>query len=293
VPEGVRRAILNWFQANCDISPKVIGHWLLAEEGFGSWSDLAGALGDWFGASARNDLLAALRRLNERRWVADPPGVDPYAVQAICVLPTALFLTAVEGAVQMAQQNVLPFDHDLAFLGTDITPPAVAEVNRLFDKHGVTYRMTRDGQIVWHGDEGAYSVVVAPALVALRDARLVGARAEFEASLLHLREGTDKGREDAIEEAGKAVESSMKVVLDGRGIPRDPKLGAEQLWDLLKGNGLVGKYTKDAILAASRIRNELGGHGAGSAPREIAERDAELCVRAAATAIVFLASLLS
>ena len=64
-----------------------------------------------------------------------------------------------------------------------------------------------------------HEVVVAPNLFrVLGDSRLSASRSEFEAALHHLRQGTVKDLEDAIDEAAKSVESAMKVLLAEHGV---------------------------------------------------------------------------
>jgi hypothetical protein len=126
----------------------------------------------------------------------------------------------------------------------------------------------------------------------LEDSRLDGCRQEFEAALGHLRSGTPKDYEDAIEEAGKAVESAMKVALDAHSVVRSGSETAEPLWNLLRDSGITAPKTKDAILSTSRVRNEYGGHGQGQHVRQIPGGITELAVRAAASAIAYLGSLL-
>jgi len=55
---------------------------------------------------------------------------------------------------------------------------------------------------------------LAPALAALADRRLAGVRAEFEDAVAKLGAGGPKDLEDAIEESRKAVEGTMKVLID-------------------------------------------------------------------------------
>ena len=84
----------------------------------------------------------------------------------------------------------------------------------------------------------------------------------------------------------------MKVVLASLD-REDENLTAEPLWNQLKEVGAVEAYTKDAILAASRIRNKRAGHGSGAIPRAIGVAEATLCVSCAASAIAFLATRLN
>jgi hypothetical protein len=160
----------------------------------------------------------------------------------------------------------------------------------LFEKRGINYRLDSYGRAEWHGDPSAYQNVVVPALAALADPRLGGARNEFETALGHLRKGTDKDKEDAVEEAGKSVESAMKVLIAEKGITATGKEAAFALFDLLSNNGAVIPEAKEAVVGTARVRNTHGAHGAGGVPRKVPEELAELAVRSAATAISFLAS---
>ena len=162
-----------------------------------------------------------------------------------------------------------------------------AHIGDLFAKRSVPYRY-EDYELVWVGDRGAHEVVIEPALQVLADARLAGARGEFEAALGHLLVGTQKEREDAIEEAAKSVESAMKVLVAATGVTVSATATAQPLFNALKDGGRVPPYTEALILAAARIRNKQGGHGAGANPRQIDLDVATAAVNASAAAIVFL-----
>ena len=206
-------------------------------------------------------------------------------------VPAPLFLDYVEAAIPALVMKRLAVAEET--LAEDVGDPigqAVGHLNGLFARRGINYRFDDGGRAEWHGDEGAYREVIAPALAALDDPRLAAARDEFTAALRHLRAGTKEDEEDAIVDAAKAVESMMKVVLSDRSIARTGNEAAEALWNLLRENEIVPPKTKDAILAASRLRNEYGGHGAGEAPRQIPDGITALTVHAAAGAIVYLAS---
>ncbi|HZR96734.1 MAG TPA: hypothetical protein VFA56_13640 [Gaiellaceae bacterium] len=202
-----------------------------------------------------------------------------------------LYLDYLEGCVALyVKDRVYAFteaDYSDEF---DPIGPALDYLNKLFETRRVSYRFNAEGRAEWHGDQGAYEEIVRPALDSLADTRLAGSRQEFEAALGHLRTGTPKDFEDAIEEAGKAVESAMKAVLDERQVTRTGNETAEPLWNALRDNTLVPPKTKDAILSTSRLRNEYGGHGQGGQVRTIPEEIPALTVRAAAAAIAYLAS---
>ncbi len=162
-----------------------------------------------------------------------------------------------------------------------------AYISELFAKRGVPYHFV-DYDLVWAGDRGAHQIVVAPALQALADARLAGARNEFEAALAHLLAGTQKDREEAIEEAAKSVESAMKVLIADKGLAVAENATATPLFNALKLGNVTPDYTDNLVLAAARHRNKMGGHGAGAQPRQIDLDISTAAVNAAAAALVLL-----
>jgi hypothetical protein len=81
----------------------------------------------------------------------------------------------------------------------------------------------------WQGDESVYAAITKPALAVLGDARLAGARSEYEDALANLRAGSQKDLEDTIEESAKAAESVMKVLIDESDLTRTGKETADPL----------------------------------------------------------------
>jgi hypothetical protein len=168
---------------------------------------------------------------------------------------------------------------------------AIKYVNGLFGKRAVPYRVTDDSRVEWHGDKALHELVLAPALEALADPRMAGARDEFEAALGHIRAGRLKELEDAIEEAAKSVESAMKVLIDASaGLARRDNMTAKPLFDVLKSGQVLPPYTEKIVLAASGVRNKEGGHGAGALPRQLPADLAVVTVNAAAVAVSYLAA---
>lgn len=94
--------------------------------------------------------------------------------------------------------------------------------------------------------------------------------------------------EDAVEEAAKAVESAMNVLVSATGAPLTKTASAQNMFEALKTGGIVPAYTEAALLGAARIRNKIGGHGAGARPRQIDLDEATMTVSATAGALVFL-----
>jgi hypothetical protein len=206
-------------------------------------------------------------------------------------VPAPLYLDYLELALEKYARDRALVEIDYADVLEDPLVAPVRYLNDLFATRRIDYRFDENGRARWHGDEGAYGEIIRPALDALDDDRLVGPRQEFESALGHLRAGTPKDQEDAIEEAGKAVESAMAVVLGVHGID-PPARTAEKLWQALRDGGIVETPTHDAIVSTSRLRNEWGGHGQGAEIREIPAGIPALAVRSAAAAIAYLAELL-
>lgn len=252
---------------------------LARRHGYGTWQEVAGDVDERFSeedATRFRDEMGRAIEADERRGIA-ARGVNYLAQPALIAVPEALFLDAIEYGFE-------------AHGGYGGGHPRTDEINQLFERRGIYFRFDRRGRAEWVGDPGVSAVVTQPALAALQDARLDGAAAEFQAARLHLRRGSNKDLEDAIDEAAKAVESSMKVLLDAKGVPRTGKETASPLFNLLRDNGIVEAEADNLVLGAARIRNQWGGHGAGSHPRSPPPALAELAVQGAAAAVIFLSA---
>jgi hypothetical protein len=113
---------------------------------------------------------------------------------ALIAGPDAEFLKAIDYAMDIINDvYAQPGGMDAYYAGQEVR----AHIADVFAKRAVPYRY-EDHEIVWAGDRHAYEIVIKPAVQALTDARLAGSRNEFEASLGHLRAGTQKELEDAI-----------------------------------------------------------------------------------------------
>ena len=274
IPDGVRTSLLKWFTGR-GIVPTHLWHRLVQHEGYGNYADVEKDLRTRFSEDEALAFGAAMashfQRASQR--IRFDLGVDYNAQPALKAIPAPLFLDVLEDAVSLMQAN---------------SYEAVTEINRIFGKRGIYYRFNPMGKAEWHGDEGAYGSVLRPALDALIDPRLQGARSEFETAMRHLRAGTVKDEEDAVEEAAKAVESVMKVLLQEHGAALTGKETARPLFELLSKNGIVVAETDSAVTATARLRNAHGGHGAGAVARQVPKGVATLAVQSACTAIGYL-----
>jgi hypothetical protein len=172
---------------------------------------------------------------------------------------------------------------------------AIEELNIRFRQAGFGYQFEA-GQIIRVDSHLLHSDVVKPALVLLSDPRFEGAQHEFLSAHAHYRAGE---YEDAIVDANRAFESTMKAICDIRGwIPKGDR--AADLIKVVRTNGLLPDYLDqsfDQLIATLRsglpqVRNEVGGHGQGAVPRETPGYIAGYALHIAAANIVLLAEAL-
>lgn len=185
IPDGVRAAFLRWLDHRY-VSATTLWNKLTQHEGYGSWVEIDKDFRERFGAQAATEFGRAMTQHAQQGRRSLQPQVDQEAEPALRAIPAPLFLDVVEIAYRLIQYETS---------GGDLF---VDEVNRLFAKHGVYYRLDALGRAQWHGDPGAYEMVLRPALDVLGDHRLQGARSEFETATGALRAGTAKELEDAV-----------------------------------------------------------------------------------------------
>lgn len=282
IPNGVRIALLDWFQREHITSDQELWPALRQREGYGTWKEMTDDISRRFGTTAGDrfgkTMEAHLKREQGRRSFVS--GYDYNAQAALLALPTPQFLDDLELAIAASPGHRGAWE-------------AIEEVNRLFTKRGISYRIAEgSGLAEWHGDESAHRLILRPVLTSLGDPRLAGAKDEFDAAVAHIRRSTSKDLEDAIEEAAKSVESVMKVLAAGHRVRVTGKETAKPLFDALAAAGVVVREADQAVLGASRLRNEYAGHGTGAQPRAIPPGIPQLALRSAATAIAYLSQLL-
>jgi hypothetical protein len=158
---------------------------------------------------------------------------------------------------------------------------------------GAPWDFTYGEGFVWVGDQEIEALAVAPAVNAIADPRFAGGvKTEFESARRELALGTPSALSQCVHQAGSAVESALKVVLDERGVSSVARDTAQTLFNKLRDAGLVENYMERLILAAATPRNQLGGHGAGAQPHSVPVEVAEAVLASAAVSIAFLRTLL-
>jgi hypothetical protein len=171
---------------------------------------------------------------------------------------------------------------------------AIAELNHRFREHGIGWQF-EEGRLRRLDSDYVHEEIVKEALWVLRRKRFRGAAQEFDVAHQHYRGGR---YEDAITNALKAFESTMKVICDARGWQYPPRAAAKQLISVIFDNELLPPEVQSHFSALRAtlesglptVRNKQAGHGQGAGLRAVPDHLAAYALHLAATNIVFLAA---
>lgn len=147
---------------------------------------------------------------------------------------------------------------------------ALAELNDRFREHGIGYQYEQ-GELIRVDSQYIHAEAVVPALRLLQDVKFSGPSDEFLSAHEHYRKGEHK---EAIVDALKAFESTMKAICDARGWKYDATATAKTLINMLFDNGLIPKYMENHFAGLRTtleaglptVRNKTSGHGQGAQP---------------------------
>lgn len=175
-----------------------------------------------------------------------------------------------------------------------IFPEAVKETNDWLKYCNLGYRF-ENGQLIKVSNEYLHQEVIMPALKLISDNRFSVADSELRKSNEH-RVADDF--ESAITEAGKALESVMKVICTIMGYQYDEKGSASSLLKTLKDNDYFPSFLENQVntlinmlYGLPTLRNKVS-HGAGTKERLIFDNYAAYAFHMLTSDIVFLISLL-
>ena len=179
-----------------------------------------------------------------------------------------------------------------AYYRRDISDDPVVELNTRFQEHGIGYQFT-GSELIRVDSQFMHAEVVRPAISLLADEGFDGASDEFLRAHKHYRHERHK---EAIVEALKAFESTMKTICDLRTWPYDTKATAKPLIDLLVSKGLIpsdllahfGAVRSTLESGLPTLRNRRGGHGQGKEPVTVPGHVAAYALHLAASNILFL-----
>lgn len=149
-----------------------------------------------------------------------------------------------------------------------VNAEAVAHLNARFLEHGLGYEYNQE--LIRKDSQFLHSEVVSPSLGLLgNDRAYSGADDEFRKAFEHYRHGRNK---EAIVEACKSFESTMKVICTKRKWPFDPqRASASDLIKIIFVNELIPPFLQTSLPSIKTllesglptVRNKTGGHGQG------------------------------
>ena len=169
---------------------------------------------------------------------------------------------------------------------------AIEELNRRFREHGIGYQYL-GGIIVRADSQFIHSDVVEPALGLFHSEGFDGPADEYIRAFDHYRHGRNK---EAIAEALKAFESTMKAICVARKWTYPANATAKPLLDLLFSKGLLptelqthfGSLRSALESGLPTISNRTSRHGQGPEPTEVPSYIVAYMLHLAASNIVFL-----
>ena len=201
-------------------------------------------------------------------------------------------LDCVELATRVADYGTRKYDYLYEQDFNDRVDCAIEELNQRFRENGVGYQY-EDGELMRVDSDLLHSEVVKPALTLLRTKRYAGPREEFLRAHEHYRQGR---HEEALTEALKAFESTMKAICDSKKWSYDKGATAKKLVNVCFNNGLIDHFWQTHFTSLqgtlengiNTARNKLGGHGQGSQPRDVPREIVAYVLHMTASTIVFL-----
>lgn len=169
---------------------------------------------------------------------------------------------------------------------------AIAELNARFKEHGIGFQY-EEGELIRVDSQMLHAEAVKPALVLLSAKEYKGAQEEFLNAFEHYRHGKHK---EALNDALKSFESTIKTICEKRGWTHDPKDTSKRLIEICYQKDLVPSFWQQHMSALRGLleggvptgRNKLSGHGQGSTPTEVPDHIVAYVLHMTAAAIVFL-----
>lgn len=169
---------------------------------------------------------------------------------------------------------------------------AISELNYRFREHGVGYQF-EGSQIIRVDTQITHEEMVKPTMDLLYDLDFQGANEEFLKAHTHYREGRYK---EAIAEASKSLESTMKTICTRLGWEYKPSDTSNKLIDLLIKRELIPTYLHQHFNSLRStlesgipvLRNKTSGHGQGESSVEIPDFFASYAINLTASNILFL-----
>lgn len=169
---------------------------------------------------------------------------------------------------------------------------AIEELNLRFHEHGIGYQYV-GGKIIRVDSQFLHAEAVKPALALLNETGFSGPADEFMHAFDYHRKDDNK---QAIAEASKAFESTMKSICTARNWSDGPKDTTKRLMDILFKNGLEPPEMENHFAGLRSamesglptLANRTSRHGQGVTPVEVPPHFATYALHLVASNIVFL-----
>ncbi|KJK23295.1 hypothetical protein UB46_16490 [Burkholderiaceae bacterium 16] len=219
-----------------------------------------------------------------------------YYKELVDFLMSELDAEKIMDAVELASRVIVVFASKFDYMGrsnaSKIAKAAIEELNTRFREHGVGYQIN-GGEVIRVDSELLHAEVVKPALALLRGKEYAGAQAEFLGAHEHYRHGNAK---EALAEALKSLESTMKAICDKRKWAYAANATANPLIEICIQNGLIPLFWAKHFSGlrstleggVPTARNKLGGHGQGTTIVEVPLHIVSYVLHMTAASIVFL-----
>jgi hypothetical protein len=185
------------------------------------------------------------------------------------------------------------YGYDLATAFVKLAPDeAIEELNARFREHGIGFQYL-GGELVRLDSQFAHAEIVKPALSLLNATGFDGPAEEFLAAFEHYRYGRNK---DAVSEALKAFESTMKSICAARKWSHPSNATAVPLIKILLDNGLIPAEMQSHFLSLRSamesglptLSNKTSRHGQGPVPTQVPAHFVGYALHLAASNIIFL-----
>ena len=172
---------------------------------------------------------------------------------------------------------------------------AIKELNARMRYHGVGYQY-ESGELIRVDSQIIHQEAVKPALVALSESGFEGANEEFLKAFEHYRHAPRY--KEAMNEALKSFESTIKVICQKNKWVFNPQDTASRLIDVCMANGLIPGYLQAHFTSLASglksgvptVRNRESGHGQGESTTEVPSYLVSYHLHLTASSILMLAT---
>lgn len=280
---GARQLIVSVVIQSSDLTVSNLTN-VLFRDRYGNFTDYASALSEVHGPGVANTVTSSV---SEARHEAEYGFSFDDREEVAEASNIALHLSMPE------EDFRLMIEESFAYVDRGSRETAGRRIAEICRARGLPWTFGFDFKFQWVGDRIVEETVLEPAHSVIQDERFSGGvQSEFNQARAELRTGTPVSRKQAIQEAGSAVESAMKVVLIEHGITVDERQTAQRLFETLLSEGFVERRLERILLGPATPRNKSAAHGAGPIAHDPSPAEAQAVVASAAVAITFLHSLL-